>query len=72
MDIREIAYMWKDDPEELIHFADVVVGDGTIRYDEHFDDYDDRIFFYYNDEAEFLNPNTDEDCPFLVMSVTRV
>jgi hypothetical protein len=71
LDIREIAYMWKDDPEELIYFADVVVGKGEP-YDEYFDEYDPRIFFYFVDEEEFQNANSIEDSPFIVMAVERV
>lgn len=52
MDIREIEYIWNDEKTRT-HTADVVVGDGTKRYDENFDDYDDRIFFYFENEEEF-------------------
>lgn len=52
MDIREIEYFWNDAPEQL-ETADVVVGDGTIDYGDGFDEFDPRIFFYFQDEEEF-------------------
>ena len=52
MDIREIEYFWNDAPEQL-ETADVVVGDGTVDYGDAFDAFDPRIFFYFQDEAEF-------------------
>ena len=51
MDIRTIEYRWNDDMSH--HIGDVVVGDGTIIYDADYDEYDDRIFFYFQDEEEF-------------------
>jgi hypothetical protein len=49
-DIRTITYRWFDDTET--HTADIVVGDGMTVYDENYD-YDQRIFFYFHDEAEY-------------------
>ena len=51
-DIRSVEYVWLDDIR-TVHRSDVVVGDGEITYDENYDEYDDRIFFYFRDEHEF-------------------
>lgn len=51
-EIRTIEYEWADDKER--HIDDVVVGDGTVIFDENFE-YDHRIFFYFQDEEEFQN-----------------
>jgi hypothetical protein len=53
MDIRTINYRWVIEPDGQIHTADVVVGDGTVVYDDGYPEYDDRIFFYFHDEEEF-------------------
>lgn len=52
-EIRTIEFYWNDDADKTIESADVVVGDGTIKYDEEYDEFDPRIFFYFHDEAEF-------------------
>lgn len=51
MDIREIEYYWNDAPEQT-DTGDVVIGDGTIDYGDSFDEFDPRIFFYFQDEEE--------------------
>lgn len=69
MDIREIQYVW--DNEEQIHTADIVVGDGTIVYDAEYDEYDDRIFFYFYDEEEYklaFHRGGLVGCDFTIMS----
>ena len=48
--IKTIEYRWKDD--ETLYTADVVIGDGKTTYDEDFP-YDERVLFYFHDEAEF-------------------
>ena len=52
-EIRTIKYRWVIEPDGEIHTADVVVGDGSVVYDDNYPEYDDRIFFYFTDEEEF-------------------
>lgn len=52
MEIRTIEYHWKDDADQT-YTADVVVGDGSVIFDDQYPDYDERIFFYFQDEKEF-------------------
>lgn len=52
MEIRSVEYRWTDDIDHT-YMADVVVGDGTIVYDDKYEGYDARIFFYFEDEEEF-------------------
>ena len=54
MEIRTIEYRWTDDIDHT-YTADVVVGDGTIVYDDKYEGYDERIFFYFEDDNEFQN-----------------
>lgn len=53
MEIRNIEFYWNDDNDKTLEAADVVIGDGSVEYDENYDEYDERIFFYFTDEAEF-------------------
>ena len=48
--LKTIQYRWKDD--ETLYTADVIIGDGKTTYDEDFP-YDERVLFYFHDEAEF-------------------
>jgi hypothetical protein len=54
MDIRTVEYRWTDDADHT-YWADVVVGDGTVVFDDKYDAYDARIFFYFEDDEEFQN-----------------
>lgn len=53
MEIRNIEFYWNDDNDKTLEAADVVIGDGSVEYDENYDEYDERIFFYFTDEKEF-------------------
>lgn len=48
----------------------VVVGDGVTVYDEDFP-YDHRVFFYFTDEAEFLEAWADDNvmCEFKILGM---
>ena len=50
--IKTITYRWLDEPDGNEYAGDVVIGDGNTIYDESFP-FDERIFFYFHDEAEF-------------------
>lgn len=52
MDIRTVLVRWIDDPDSMPFETDVVVGDGTVEYDSEYE-YDERIFFYFQDAAEY-------------------
>lgn len=54
MDIRTIEYYWNDDIRHT-YTADVVVGDDSVIFDDQYPDYDERIFFYFQNEEEFEN-----------------
>lgn len=48
--------------------TDVVIGDGQTDFDEDYP-FDDRVLFYFHDEAEFERAKTDpEVAGFLVVS----
>ena len=49
--IKTIEYRWFDEPDGKTYTADVVVGDGTQEFDENYP-FDERIFFYFTDQAE--------------------
>lgn len=68
MDIREIEYIWSDEKTRT-HTADVVVGDGTVDYGDAFDAFDPRIFFYFQDEAEFQGAFTEGVEDFTIVRV---
>jgi hypothetical protein len=71
MDIREIEYRWVLEPDGEIYTADVVVGDGSVEFDENYPEYDERIFFYFTDEAEFTLARKGklEGCEFEIVGV---
>jgi len=55
MDFRDVTVVWRDpvmlvdkDPFEVT----VVVGDGSVAFDDTFD-FDERVFYYFEDEHEF-------------------
>lgn len=65
-DFRDVTIKWLED--DHIFGATVVVGDGQTEYNETFD-YDDRVFFYFHDEAEFKAYKTpQEGADFMVVS----
>lgn len=68
-DFRDVIIQWLEDTtNEEFFSATVVVGDGNTEYDETFD-YDDRVFFYFHDEAEFEAYKTpQEGVDFMVVS----
>jgi hypothetical protein len=51
-DFREVVVQIMDENDLLD--VTVVVGDGVTVYDEDFE-YDQRVFFYFQDEAEFAS-----------------
>lgn len=53
LELRCIEFFWNDDATKTIQSADVAIGDGSVPFDENYDEYDARIFFYFTDEAEF-------------------
>ncbi len=53
MDIRTVLVRWLDDPDWMPFETDVVVGNGSIVYDEKYDAYDERIFFYFQNAEEY-------------------
>ena len=50
-DFRDVVVQFMEDANDLLEVT-VVVGDGVTVYDENFE-YDNRVFFYFQDEAEF-------------------
>lgn len=50
--IKTIEYRWLDEPDGNTYSGDVVIGDGNTTYDENYP-FDERIWFYFHDEAEF-------------------
>ena len=57
-DFRDVVITNCDDDEVME--VTVVVGDGITVYDEDFE-YDNRVFFYFQDEAEFAEAWKDYD-----------
>lgn len=51
-DIRTVLIRWVDEPDGMPFEVDVVVGDGTQVFDEDYE-YDERIFFYFQDAEEY-------------------
>lgn len=63
---RTIVADWQDAMPQFT--ADVVIGDGQTDFDEDYP-FDDRVLFYFHDEAEFERAKTDpEVAGFLVVS----
>jgi hypothetical protein len=56
LDIRTVLIRWFD--EQTPYEVDVVVGDGLTQYDSDFE-FDERIYFYFHNEAEFESAKTD-------------
>lgn len=52
MDVRTVLVRWVDDPDSMPFETDVVVGYGTQVFDEDYE-YDERIFFYFQDAEEY-------------------
>jgi hypothetical protein len=50
-EIKDVVISWYDDPENEQEVY-VVIGDGKTEFDENFE-FDSRIFFYFQDQAEF-------------------
>lgn len=53
MEFRTVEYRWLDDVNEEWYQADVHIGDGSIRFDDKWDGYDERVFFYFENSLEF-------------------
>jgi hypothetical protein len=53
MDIRTVLVRWVEEPDGMPFETNVIVGDGTIVYNDEYDDYDERIFFYFQDAEEY-------------------
>ena len=55
MDFRDVSVVWRE-PVMLVDKepfeVTVVVGDGTQVFDDDFD-FDERVFYYFEDENEF-------------------
>ena len=56
---KTVVINWYDEPEDTEMEVDVVIGDGKTVFDENFP-YDNRIFFYFHDKAEFESAKTDK------------
>lgn len=59
LDIRTVLITWYDQPEDTEEEVDVVVGDGNTIFDGDYE-FDERIFFYFHDEAEFQSAKEKE------------
>jgi hypothetical protein len=67
--IKTIEYRWLDETDGKTYTADVVIGDGQTMYDENYP-LDERIWFYFTDEAGFeecKSETSGED--FIIVSV---
>jgi hypothetical protein len=53
MDIRTVLVRWVEEPDGMPFETDVVVGDGSVIYDDKYPEYDERIFFYFQDAEEY-------------------
>lgn len=52
LDIRTIQARWIEEPDGRLFEVDVAIGDGTQVFDSDYE-YDERIFFYFQDEHEY-------------------
>ena len=51
IDFRDVIVQWLDDDSAPFQVT-VVVGDGDTVFDDTFE-FDERVFYYFNDEHEF-------------------
>lgn len=54
MDFRDVTVMWREPLNDVTEEFDVtvVVGDGSVVFDDDFD-FDERVFYYFENEEEF-------------------
>lgn len=52
LDIRTVRARWVEDSDGRVFEVDVAIGDGTQVFDSDYE-YDERIFFYFEDEHEY-------------------
>lgn len=52
LDIRTVLVRWIEDPDDMPFETDVAICDGTVPLDDEYE-YDERIFFYFHDAAEY-------------------
>jgi hypothetical protein len=67
---KTITFHWNESPTE-VESADVVLGDGSEYFDDKYEEYDERIFFYFHDEQELELAKTGnaDGIPFTVLEV---
>lgn len=53
LDIRTVQARWLVEPDGRVFEVDVAIGDGTQVFDSDYE-YDERIFFYFQDKEEYL------------------
>jgi hypothetical protein len=68
LDIRTIEYRWTDTDTPEPHYADVFVGDGKTDWEAALS-FDERIFFYFDNEAEFRNAFEEGSEDFVIVKV---